>query len=676
MLLSAGLLSLAEQTFLKAHQTLPQDLRYAVNLANVYREQGEHHQALTLYQSLLQQLPDHPVIRRNYLTSLEYDLIVSDEQRLQAAKDWGKWAMTQAGGIKARPALKMLTNRPLRIGYVSADLCQHTVGWLVLPILQHHSEKVAIYTYHNGNQLDSITEQIKACSHFRHISHLSDVALVKQIQEDEIDVLIDLSGHTAGSRLSVFAHRPAPVQVSWLGYFASTGLETIDAVLLDDAHIGETTANYFTEQLIRLPSRWCYQPVPFAPEVASAPHLKNGDITFGSFNNTSKYNTTVFQTWASILQAVPNSRLLLKWRTYNDETLKQTTLQAFQKLGIDPHRIELRPASFHANLLAEYSDIDIALDPFPFTGGMTSLEALWMGVPIVTHPMQRLVSRQTHAVLTQVGLSECSATSLEDYIQKAVAFAKHSDRLLNLRNSLRPMMQASTLMDAKTITDKLELVLINLYQTYYEQQMKTNTQSKQVLHIGSGHRQNGARLPQGFQTTGWQEVRYDIDPNNEPDIVGDMLDMQAVASNSMDAIYSAHNIEHIYPYQVPQFLSECLRVLAEDGIAVITCPDLQTIAVHVANDNLADTLYNSPAGPITPLDVLYGHGAALAAGHHYMAHKTGFTLKTLTQALHTAGFTTSAGKRRQRGLDLWVVASKGPMDESALRELAGRVLPA
>lgn len=464
VLLSAGLLSLAEQAFLKAKSINSDDQRYAVNLANVYRELGQHHNALVLYQQLLAQFPNNPVIRRNYLTSLEYDLTQSDEQRLQAANDWGNWAMTQVGSIKARPAFKPLMNRPLRIGYVSADLCQHTVGWLILPVLQQHSKQVEVYAYHNGNQLDSTTEQIKSLSHFRHINTLNDIQLVELIKQDEIDVLIDLSGHTAGSRLTVFAHRSAPIQVSWLGYFATTGLETIDAQLLDDAHMGETSANYFTERLIALPSRWCYQPVPFAPAVSSAPHLTNGYITFGSFNNTAKYNSEVFQTWACILHAVPNSRLLLKWRTYNDDTLKQTTLAQFQTLGIDPQRIELRPASFHANLLAEYSDIDIALDPFPFTGGMTSLESLWMGVPIITYPMQRLVSRQTHAVLSQIGLKEFSANSIDDYIQKAVALAHNQQQLLSLRNNLRQMMQASTLMDAKTITDKLEESLLRLFQ--------------------------------------------------------------------------------------------------------------------------------------------------------------------------------------------------------------------
>lgn len=199
--------------------------------------------------------------------------------------------------------------------------------------------------------------------------------------------------------------------------------------------------------------------------------------------------------------------------------------------------------------------------------------------------------------------------------------------------------------------------------------------AKTILNVGPGHRNNGAKLPAAFQGSEWREIRLDIDPANEPDIVGSMLDMAAVRDICVDAIYSAHNIEHVYAHEVPQVLEEFVRVLKPDGFLVVTCPDLQTVSQLVVDDKLNDVTYQSAAGPITPLDMLYGHRKALAAGHHYMSHKCGFTRKTLTQALHAAGFAASAGKRRVRGMDLWVVATKGPMDESMLRELAGKVLP-
>ena len=416
--------------------------------------------------------------------------------------------------------------------------------------------------------------------------------------------------------------------------------------------------------------------MPWAPAEVSAPAFtRNGFITFGCFNNTAKFNAGVFDAWARVLQAVPDARLILKWRTFNDDAFRQQVTDAFVARGIAADRIELRGPSFHADLLKEYADIDIALDPFPFTGGLTSCEALWMGVPVVTWPQSRVVSRQTHAFLHQIGLPELSASDADDYVRIAAELANDQARLAQLRATLRERMRASALMDVAGFTRQLEDTLLDLYRRIEAEERHKAMNAKTILHVGPGHRNNGAKLPPAFQGSDWKEIRLDIDPANEPDIVGSMLNMAAVQDASVDAIYSAHNIEHVYAHEVPLVLKEFLRVLKPDGFLVVTCPDLQTVCQLVAEDKLGDAAYTSQAGPITPLDILYGHGTALAAGHLYMAHKTGFTLKTLTQALHAAGFATSAGKRRLRGLDLWVVASKGPMEEAALRELARKVLP-
>jgi SAM-dependent methyltransferase len=230
-------------------------------------------------------------------------------------------------------------------------------------------------------------------------------------------------------------------------------------------------------------------------------------------------------------------------------------------------------------------------------------------------------------------------------------------------------------MDVAGFTRRLEDTLLQLFLTIDTHEKKSAMNAKTILHVGPGHRQSGAKLPIAFSAADWREIRLDIDPGNEPDILGSMLDMSAVERESIDAIYSAHNIEHVYAHEAPKVLREFLRVLKPDGFAVITCPDLQTVCALVAEDKLNDAAYHSPAGPITPLDILYGHSAALASGHHYMAHKSGFTLKTLTTALQAAGFQSIAGKRRARGLDLWVVASKNQVNEESMRKLAGRVLP-
>ncbi|MGV8899984.1 MAG: hypothetical protein ACOH2B_12180 [Burkholderiaceae bacterium] len=245
----------------------------------------------------MHRLPDHPVIRRNTLVSLEYDPDVSDTERLTQAQAWGDWAIAKAGGIQQRPTLRALQGRQIRIGYVSADLCQHTVGLFVKDVLAAHDRtQVTAFAYSAGQVNDGVTTAIRTTCLFRDVSALDDAALSEQIQHDDIDVLVDLSGHTAGSHLTVFALRPAPVQVSWLGYFATTGLSVIDAVLLDDWHALLHTQSQFIEPIIRLPTgRFCYTPVPFAPaHVTPPPYLRSGYVTFGCFNNTAKLNPGVY----------------------------------------------------------------------------------------------------------------------------------------------------------------------------------------------------------------------------------------------------------------------------------------------------------------------------------------------------------------------------------------------
>lgn len=678
LLLNFGFLTRACECFERARTLAPKDLRPAVNLANLTRDAGGHAKSRRLYAALQKAQPNHPVIRRNFLVGQEYDPTVPDPERLQLARQWGDWAIAQAGGWSHRPPLSPVVGRPLRLGYVSADLCQHTVGLFVKDALKAHDPaRVAVFAYSAGQVKDWVTEALRAACVFRDVSAIDNVALAALIRQDGIDVLVDLSGHTAGSRLMVFAHRPAPVQVSWLGYFATTGLACMDAVLLDDWHAPPGTETQFVEPIIRLPAgRFCYQPVQWAPAaVPPLPSSRTGHITFGCFNNTTKFNEGVFDVWAKVLATVPDSRLLLKWRTLADEPLCAAIRNAFAQRGIDPQRLDLRPASFHVDMLKEYADIDIALDPFPFTGGLTSCEALWMGVPVVTWPQSRVVSRQTFAFLSAIGLPELAARDADDYVRIAASLATGRDRLAGLKSGMRARMLASPLMDVAGFTRRLEQCLIDLYHDACATEKGRPMTRKTILHTGSGHRRNGAKLPVVFHTPEWQEVRLDIDPANEPDIVGSMLDMAAVGSGSVDAIYSAHNIEHVYPHEVPVALGEFLRVLKPEGFAVITCPDLQAVCMLVAEDKLADAAYMSQAGPITPLDILYGHGAALATGHHYMAHKCGFTLKSLTAALQDAGFQSMAGKRRASGLDLWVLASKVRTGEAEMRELAGKVLP-
>ncbi|MDD5177599.1 MAG: hypothetical protein PHQ05_14370 [Sterolibacterium sp.] len=466
LLMGYGFLTAAGQCFARSCSLTPNDLRPLANLANLARDAGNHAESNRMYSALLKRLPDQPLVRRNALMCLEFDPEVSSDERLDQAKAWGKWAIAKAGGLRSRPTQRTLEKRPLRVGYVSADFCQHTVGLFVKDVLlAHNAGRVTAFAYSAGQVDDWVTAAIRTACSFRDVAAHDDAALAEQIRQDDIDVLVDLSGHTAGSRLTVFAHRPAPVQVSWLGYFATTGLSVVDAVILDEWHAPQGVGAHFVEAVVRLPGgRFCYQPVPFAPaEVAPPPSIAKGYVTFGSFNNTAKLNAGVFDLWSRILAAVPDSRLVLKWRTFQDEALCQSVREAFAQRGIAPGRIELRGASFHVDVLKEYADIDIALDPFPFTGGLTSCESLWMGVPVITWPQSQVVSRQTLAFLSAIGLRELAAQDGSDYVRIAVKLAGDRKGLAALRKEMRTRMQASSLMDVPGFTRQFEQCLIDLY---------------------------------------------------------------------------------------------------------------------------------------------------------------------------------------------------------------------
>lgn len=466
VLMQTGFLGSARRCFEQVCRLTPDDPRPLANLAALEGQAGNHAASRRRYAALARLQPEHPVIRRNLLLSMEYDPTVSDGARLAQAREFGRWCVALAGGDQPRPPLRDPTGTPLRVGYVSADFCQHTVGLFVKDVLKAHDPaRVTAFAYAAGRVFDWVTEEIRGATCFREVAGLDDRALAELIRRDGIDVLVDLSGHTAGSRLTVFARRPAPVLTSWLGYFATTGLPCVDAVFLDAWHAPPGVEQAFVERIVRLPTgRLCYRPVPFFPaEVGPPPCLATGRVTFCSFNNTSKLHAGVFDLWASVLAAVPGSHLVLKWRTFNDDGLRQSVLQAFVRRGLAAERIILRGPSFHRDVLGEYTGCDIALDPFPFTGGLTSCEALWMGLPVVTWPGRRVVSRQTMAVLAAIGLPELVAGDASDYVRIARELAADPDRLRLLRRGLRARMESSPLMDVAGFTRGLEEAIWDSY---------------------------------------------------------------------------------------------------------------------------------------------------------------------------------------------------------------------
>ena len=438
---------------LQYRNAIEADQRYLparLSLGNALLESGEPQLAVDVLREAVQRAPADAAARSNLLLAMQYLPAVSGVEMLEEARAWERACLPALKPERPRPRARP-SGTPLHVGFVSGDLRAHPVGWFLREVLAHFDRRrFALYCYANQVQHDSVTTQIRAqVRHWHDVYALDDAHTARRIEADGIDVLVDLAGHTAGNRLGVFGLRPATVQVSWLGYFSTTGLSTMDWVVMDEVHAPPGSDAMFTEQIARIrPARLCYSAPAYAPEVTPAPCLVNGYVTFGSFNNTAKINHDVLETWADLLAHVPGSRLLLKWKTLNEVALRARIRSVFAAAGVAPGRIAFAGATPHDQMLAEYADVDIALDPFPFTGATTSCEALWMGVPVLTLSGAQPVSRQTAALLIAMGLDELCTNSPADYVTAGQCLARDPQRIAELRMLMRERFKAAGLCDA------------------------------------------------------------------------------------------------------------------------------------------------------------------------------------------------------------------------------------
>jgi predicted O-linked N-acetylglucosamine transferase (SPINDLY family) len=314
-----------------------------------------------------------------------------------------------------------------------------------------------------------MTAKLQAHAHaWRSIVRLSDEQVADMIREDRIDILVDLAGHSADNRLLVFARKPAPVQVNYQGYPATTGLTAIDYrltdILSDPPGLNEP---YYSEQLIRLPrTDWCFHPSEDAPAVTALPAIRNGHVTFGSFNNLAKVNEPLLKLWAEILRSLPTSRLSLKARGLASMSAQDMVRQVMSKHGVAPDRLDFSGQVPWAEHLPRYNQIDIALDTYPYHGTTTTCEAMWMGVPVVTLAGPIHVARVGVSLLTNVGLPELIAQSPEQYVQIAIGLAGDLVRLAAVRRSLRDRMLASCLTDGESLARDIENAYRTMWQTW------------------------------------------------------------------------------------------------------------------------------------------------------------------------------------------------------------------
>jgi predicted O-linked N-acetylglucosamine transferase (SPINDLY family) len=425
------------------------------NLALILLETGRLQEARDAYREAVRISPGYLRAWSNFVMCGQYEPGASDDELLVRARQAGCAAQAAATRFAVSPA----PARPRRkLGIVSGDLHLHPVGLLLLPVLRElHREGVKVALYSNSRIDDPVSEELRRHAEWINIAPMSDEEVWSRIRSDGPDTLIDLAGHTGNNRLAVFAARAAPLQITWLGYFATTGTPNMDYAVMDPWHAPPGSERQFSEKILRLPhTRFCFRPIDDAPEVASAPPVaRRGTVTFGSFNNVAKVNEQVIDAWSRVLLDVPGSRMVLKWRTLANAEYRESMARRFEQAGVDSKRIEMHGYSDYGALLGQYADIDVALDTFPFTGGQTSFDAHWMGVPVVSLAGHRPVSRQTLCILGNLGLEELAADSEDGYVERAVALAHDVRRLRELRFSLRQRMMSSPLMRAPEFTQAL-----------------------------------------------------------------------------------------------------------------------------------------------------------------------------------------------------------------------------
>jgi protein O-GlcNAc transferase len=428
------------------------------NLGEALRATGQIERSLAAFRAALAIDPAYVKAHSNLLLTVHFR---PDIDGPTLRREHEQWAREHASKLPAPPAHPndRSADRPLRIGYLSPDLRQHSVGYFIEPILEHHDhEQFRIYCYSNDPRVDEVTQRLqKHADEWRDVSKLGDDAAAALIRDDRIDILVDLTGHMAKNRLLVMARKPAPVQATYLGYPNGTGLPQIDFRITDAlADPPGMTDEHYVERLIRLPdSAWCYRPPESSPPVTMRD--ANEPVTFGSFNKFPKISEPTVAMWAKILSQVPNSRLLIKAKSLNDPATRAIAERMLASHGIARERIDLIGwAPDVANHLDLYGKVDIALDTFPYHGTTTTCEAMWMGVPVVTQAGQTHVSRVGASLLSAVGLRELTATTPQGYVRAAVELARDHARRTELRRSLRERTTASPIMDARGFTRNLE----------------------------------------------------------------------------------------------------------------------------------------------------------------------------------------------------------------------------
>ncbi len=460
----------AQALFQKLVQRDPNNLHYWNELGIVQRDLGDLKEAERSFRKAMT-CGSSPIPFANLITGIHYDPAQRHDAIAAICREWqGRF------GVKSppsRPVPKDLTpSRQLRIGLLSDGFRQHPVGNMVIEALENTSPQEAEFYFYTTNlSSDPLTKRFrKLASRWLDVKYTSDEEFAQQVRNDEIDILFDLAGHNAGTRSRAISMQPAPLIVKWVGgLINTTGVEAIDYLISDHIETPEVEDAHYTEKLIRMPDDYIVYARPLlVPSLASLPAKKNGYITLGCFNNPTKLNGELFSHWANIMQQLPNSRLLLKGKPYTSEEFCERIYNHFEQVGIERDRLILEGPSPHHKFLAAYNRVDIALDTWPYSGGLTTCEAFLMGVPVVSLPGPTFAGRHSATHLVNAGMPELVVNSWEEYQERVLELASDLDSLSTIRQHLRDVLLQSPVCDGPRFAKHFMRAMRAIWQRYCE----------------------------------------------------------------------------------------------------------------------------------------------------------------------------------------------------------------
>ncbi|MCL7462345.1 tetratricopeptide repeat protein [Pseudomonas sp. NW5] len=438
------------------------------NLGNLYRDMGLIDQAYAHYRKSMELNPQAELPFCNLITAMHYDPRCSREDILAALREWERRYAPSV--IPDRPIpTDRSPKRRLRIGMISDGFRRHPVGNMITSALEQlASHNFQLFFYSTNKRVDILTQRLRNLGAFTQVDQDTDERLAQRIRDDRIDILFDLCGHNAGTRSRVMAMQPAPLQVKWVGgLINTTGLTAIDYLLSDPVESPEGDDAFYTEKLIRMPGDYiCYEAPPHAPDVGPLPAQDNDYITLGCFNNPTKINTELMTQWALLMHELPHSRLFLKGAAYNSEALGERICQFMETQGISAERLIIEGYSPHLELLTAYNRVDIALDPWPYSGGLTTCEALLMGVPVVTLPGPTFAGRHSATHLVNAGMPELVAADWAEYRMRVRELALDLDSLATIRRHLRDILLQSPVCNAEQFARHFSNAMRAIWQRY------------------------------------------------------------------------------------------------------------------------------------------------------------------------------------------------------------------